>query len=58
MRSRMTRKSHRGTATSAIWKITYRECVTTFAPTCLPAGPVDLVGPTSQARQFDLTGMV
>ena len=32
MRSRMARKSHRGTATSAIWKMTYRACVTTFAP--------------------------
>ena len=32
MRSRMLRKSHRGTAASAIWKITYREWATTFAP--------------------------
>ena len=32
MRSRMARKSHRGTATSAIWKITYRACVTALAP--------------------------
>jgi hypothetical protein len=32
MRSRMARKRHRGTATSAIWEITHRECVTTLAP--------------------------
>ena len=32
MRSRMLRKSHRGTATSAIWKMTYRAWVTTLAP--------------------------
>jgi len=30
--SRIARNSHCGTATSAIWKNTYRECVTTFAP--------------------------
>ena len=28
----MLRKSHRGTATSAIWKMTYRAWVITFAP--------------------------
>ena len=32
MRSRMTAISVRGTATSAIWEHTYRECVATFAP--------------------------
>ena len=32
IRSRIARNSRLGTATSAIWKITYRECVTTFAP--------------------------
>lgn len=32
MRSGMAAKSFRGTATSAVKKTTYRECVTTFAP--------------------------
>jgi len=32
MRSRIAANSTRGTATSAIWKITYREWVTTLAP--------------------------
>ena len=32
IRSRIATNSRRGTATSAIWKITYRACVTTFAP--------------------------
>ena len=30
--SRIARNNFRGTATSAIWKITCRECCTTFAP--------------------------
>ncbi len=32
MRARIAAKNFRGTATSAIWKITYPECVTTLAP--------------------------
>jgi len=32
IRSKIARNSPRGMATSAIWKTTYRECATTFAP--------------------------
>ncbi len=32
MRSRIVANNSRGTATSAIWKITYPECLTTLAP--------------------------
>ena len=32
MRSKIAANNSRGTATSAIWKITYPECLTTLAP--------------------------
>jgi len=32
IRSRIAANKRRGIATSTIWKITYRACVTTFAP--------------------------
>ena len=32
IRSRIPANNSRGTATSAIWKITYPECLTTLAP--------------------------
>ena len=32
MASKMARNNARGTAASAIWKTTFRECLTTFAP--------------------------
>ena len=53
MRWRMARKSHRGTATSVIWKIKYRACVTTLAPILTsfdgtrPDG-IEKVGPGSE----------
>ena len=40
IRSRMARKSHRGTATSAIWKITFKSTRPKFGT--LPPPPVDL----------------
>ncbi len=38
MRSRIAANKSHGTATSAIWKITYAECVTTLAPIWISPG--------------------